>query len=220
MTARPGDDAQGPARRSPRRGSTAIALACVAAVLVMGGASFAALPLLYRSIFQPPGGAAPTALQVVPPADAEARTIAVHFDASVMPGLPWSFRPNDRELTVPFGKVTRTSFHVKNESDRTLTGRATFDVTPEVAGPYFSKLVCFCVNNQVLAPGEEQDVEVVFYLDPEMLKTEELKDASSVTLSYTYFPVGDPAETAAAGGDGKAGNGPSGEAGETVGKRL
>jgi cytochrome c oxidase assembly protein subunit 11 len=70
-----------------------------------------------------------------------------------------------------------------------VTGRATFNVQPELAGPYFNKVECFCFTDTTLKPGETLDMPVLFYVDPDIVNVPELKDLKTITLSYTMFPV-------------------------------
>lgn len=64
---------------------------------------------------------------------------------------------------------------------------ATYSVTPGQVAPYFSKIQCFCFEEQRLAAGEEVDMPVFFYIDPEFVNDPNMKGIEQVTLSYTFF---------------------------------
>ena len=116
------------------------------------------------------------------------KTIAVRFDANVSPGLTWRFAPETPEVKVKLGETTTVYYKVTNTGDRPSTGIATYNVQPDLAGAYFSKLECFCFTEQTLQPGESLESAVVFYVDPRLVEDADVKDLSSITLSYTYFP--------------------------------
>ena len=116
------------------------------------------------------------------------RTIAVRFDSNVAPGLNWRFSPEKPEVKVKLGETTTVYYKVTNTGDRPSTGIATYNVQPDLAGTYFSKLECFCFTEQTLQPGETLESAVVFYVDPRLVQDSDVKDLTSITLSYTYFP--------------------------------
>ncbi|QPC94142.1 cytochrome c oxidase assembly protein [Mesorhizobium sp. INR15] len=116
------------------------------------------------------------------------REITVRFDANIA-GVPWDFQPVDRSLTMKIGETVQAHYKATNKFDRAVTGRATFNVQPELAGPYFNKVECFCFTDTTLKPGETLDMPVLFYVDPDIVNVPELKDVKTITLSYTMFPV-------------------------------
>jgi cytochrome c oxidase assembly protein subunit 11 len=85
-----------------------------------------------------------------------------------------------------------------------VSGRAIFNVSPELAGRYFTKIECFCFKQQTLAAGQTIDMPVTFFVDPKFVEDEDTKDISEITLSYTFYrsDEANPPAAAAPEGDG------------------
>jgi cytochrome c oxidase assembly protein subunit 11 len=126
------------------------------------------------------------------PAPVNAREVRVRFDGNVRGGLPWTFEPIETKVDLRLGERRIAFYRVTNHSDRPLTGIATFNVTPEAAGSYFSKVQCFCFNEQTLQPGETVDMPVVYYVDPAIEQDPDARKIEEITLSYSFFPVDAP----------------------------
>jgi cytochrome c oxidase assembly protein subunit 11 len=156
----------------------------------MVGLSFAAVPL-YRMFCQATGYAGtPKTKNIVPPDRIAEETVTVQFDANVNPALPWRFKPEQRQVTIRLGEETLVHYTAANRSDADVTGTATFNVTPDKAASYFSKIDCFCFTEQTLAPGQEVSMPVVFFVDPALATDPNAWDVKVITLSYTFFRVG------------------------------
>ena len=115
------------------------------------------------------------------------RTVTVRFDSNVDSNLAWRFQPLQREVKVRLGEEKLIFFRATNVSQRPIVGTATYNVTPEPAGPWFNKLQCFCFTEQLLKPGQSVDMPVVFFVDPEMDKDRRYDNVRTITLSYTFF---------------------------------
>lgn len=179
-----------PATLSRAKRRTALLAGALAAGMV--GLGFAAVPLY--DLFCRVTGFGGTTMRVSEEQAAainvvDNSTISVRFDSNVAPGLAWEFRPERPRDTLSVGARDMMIFVARNLSDRTITGTATFNVTPSQAGPYFSKVQCFCFTEQTLEPGQEVRMPVVFYVDPRMLEDADARDVREITLSYTFFPV-------------------------------
>jgi cytochrome c oxidase assembly protein subunit 11 len=170
------------------RSNRAIAAACLAFFVGMVGMAYAAVPLY--AMFCKVTGYGGTTQRVEQYSDKVLdRTITVRFDANVSGGLPWDFQPIQRDVTMKIGETAQIGYKARNLFDRPTNGRASFNVTPEMAGAYFNKVECFCFTDTELKPGETLDMPVVFYIDPDIVEVPELRDLKTITLSYTFFPI-------------------------------
>jgi cytochrome c oxidase assembly protein subunit 11 len=164
------------------------ALLCLALAASMVAASYAAVPL-YRIFCQVTGFGGTTQRAEAAPARALDRTINVEFDANAAPGLPWTFVPVQRRLAVKLGEESIAYYRVANNSAKAVTGTAVFNVTPPLAGRYFSKIQCFCFVEQTLQPGQSADLPVVFFVEPKIADDQDLAALQTITLSYTFYRV-------------------------------
>jgi cytochrome c oxidase assembly protein subunit 11 len=172
----------------------AVASICGFVVVLMVGASYAAVPF-YNWFCRATGFNGTTQVATSAPAGAPlARKITVRFDANVAPGLPWKFEPEQTEIEVNIGQVVTVFYAVTNQSARTTTGQAAYNVAPLTVGAYFQKINCFCFTEQTMAAGEKRDMPVVFYVDPALASDHENDSLKSITLSYTFYSVRDPAQ--------------------------
>src|SRR5260370_1885351 len=135
-------------RMPKRRRDLAVAAACGVFVAMMVGASYAAVPL-YNWFCRTTGFNGTTQVATAAPSSAPlARKIAVRFDSNVAPGLPWKFGPEQTEIELKIGQVVTVFYTVTNQSARTTTGQAAYNVAPLTVGAYFQKINCFCFTEQ------------------------------------------------------------------------
>ena len=163
---------------------------------VMIGAAYAAVPL-YDLFCRVTGFGGTTQVADAAPGAVTDRLMTVRFDASLNRRLPWEFEAPDAAINVPIGESGLAFYRARNKTDRTITGTATYNVTPEKAGIYFSKIDCFCFTEQVLEPGQSVDMPVSFFIDPEILTDHEMDDVKTITLSYTFFEAASEASIGA-----------------------
>ena len=171
----------------PGNANRRTALMLGGAAAAMAGASFAAVPL-YRIFCQVTGYGGTTQRADAAPEATAGRVITVRFDASVAGnGLAWNFAPVERQVRVRVGEERLAFFRATNLGREATTGTATFNVTPHKAGPYFSKIACFCFSEQTLGAGQTIDMPVSFFIDPAIVDDPNLADVDTITLSYTFF---------------------------------
>jgi len=171
-------------------------LIAAAGALAMLGMGYAAVPL-YRLFCQVTGFGGTT--QRVSEADAArvqvgTTPISVRFDSNTDPDLPWKFMPSQVTQEMAIGTRKMAFYTAENLSGKPITGVASFNVQPELAGNYFKKVHCFCFNQQTLQPGESVEMPVQYYVDPAILKDPEAARIKQITLSYTFHTSADQSQ--------------------------
>lgn len=161
---------------------------CFAVVVSMVGASYAAVPLYYMFCRATGYGGTPNRADFAPGAVGN-RVITVRFDTNVDPALPWIFYPEQREVRVNIGEDRLVYFRAVNRGAVAITGHAAFNVAPDSAARYFSKIQCFCFTEQRLEAGESVEMPVSFFVAPAILKDRAGDSITEITLSYTFYPA-------------------------------
>jgi cytochrome c oxidase assembly protein subunit 11 len=165
-----------------------LALICAAVFAGMIALAYASVPL-YRAFCQATGfyGTVRRSAADAPPAVSPV-TVVVRFDTNVR-GMDWRFEPVEASQTVHLGAHNLAFFRATNLGARPVTGRAVFNILPEAAGPYFSKIQCFCFNNQTIGPGETVQFPVVYVVAPAYAKDRDVASSGEIILSYTFLPA-------------------------------
>jgi cytochrome c oxidase assembly protein subunit 11 len=187
--------APSPAAQQKTIRKTAIVCACLVASML--GLAFASVPL-YNLFCRVTGFDGTPMVATQEAATTGARTIRVRFDANVAPGLPWRFAAETQHADIRPGETKTILFKAVNLARGETNGVATFNVYPPLAAQYFNKLQCFCFNETPLKAGQEIEVPVVFFLDPELEKNPDLNSLKEITLSYTFFAAKNGKPVAAA----------------------
>src|SRR6202022_262129 len=116
---------------APRLGRDAVvASICGFVVVLMVGASYAAVPF-YNWFCRATGFNGTTQVPTSAPSSAPLeRKIAVRFDSNVAGGVPWKIEPEQTEIEGKIGQVVTVYYTVTNQSARTTTGQAAYNVAP------------------------------------------------------------------------------------------
>ena len=113
----------------------------------------------------------------------DSRSITVEFDSNTRG--PFRFRSVKNSMQVHPGEITQVIYEVVNMQNRVVSAQAIPSYAPKQATQHFTKLECFCFEQQTLKPNESREMPVVFVIDPALPK-----DVKTITLSYTFFEVG------------------------------
>ncbi|MCF6445037.1 cytochrome c oxidase assembly protein [Nereida sp. MMG025] len=157
----------------------------VGVVVFMGGLAWASVPL-YDLFCRVTGYGGTTNASAGNTDGVLDQTIKVRFDASLARDMPWDFKPEVRQMELKIGQDGLAFFEAYNPTDRPIAGTASYNVTPYSAGAYFSKVQCFCFEEQILQPGERMQMPVNFYVDPDIVNDREARFVHTITLSYTF----------------------------------
>jgi cytochrome c oxidase assembly protein subunit 11 len=169
------------ARKNARLG-----LRVLAVVLGMVGLSFASVPL-YSLFCKVTGFDGTTQVSAALPDKIIEREMRIQFNADTGQNMPWSFKPEQRDVTVKLGQKGLAAYHAHNPLSEPVAGTAVYNVTPLKVGKYFHKIQCFCFSEQILAPGQDMSMPVLFFVDPALDEDPDMRDVKTITLSYTFY---------------------------------
>lgn len=168
----------------------------VAVVVTMTSLSFAAVPFYSWFCAVTGYGGTPQRAEAAPDTILD-QVVRIRFDASVDQNMPWSFAPVVRTMELRIGETGLAFYEAHNPTDRVIAGTASFNVFPDTAGGYFTKIDCFCFTEQVLQPGETVQMPVSFFVDPAIVDDPDGKFVHEITLSYTFHQTPLPEDQAA-----------------------
>ncbi len=112
------------------------------------------------------------------------RTVRVEFLSHISKGLPWALSPEVKSMDVHPGEIIQTHYVATNESEVDRIGQAVPSVSPGLGASYFNKIECFCFNHQPLTAGNQAEMPLVFYIEPDVPDS-----IHTLTLSYTLFDI-------------------------------
>lgn len=165
----------------------------VSVVILMGGLSWASVPF-YDWFCRVTGFGGATNVAETGSDVILDETIKVRFDASLARDMPWTFKPEVREMEIRIGETGLAFYEAHNPLDVPIAGQAAYNVTPYEAGAFFDKIECFCFTEQVLMPGETVMMPVSFFVDPAIVDDREGQYVHTITLSYTFYEIDLPEE--------------------------
>lgn len=174
---------------TPRARLTAWLVAGASATML--GITFCAEPL-YSTFCRLTGYGGTTQRAEEAPTRILDRKIRVRFDANIEPGLPLTFKSEQEYIDLKVGQKAMVVYDVTNTSDRPVRALPTYNVAPDRAGLYFSKIQCFCFNERTFEPGKTEQLPVIFFVKPEIDADKLMQNVDTITLSYTYFRVPEP----------------------------
>jgi len=110
------------------------------------------------------------------------RTVTVQFTTTLNQDMAWEFRPLTRSMTLHPGEIKQVKFYARNKTGRTIVAQAIPSLAPGQAVKYFTKMECFCFNQQTFKPGEGMEMPLVFVVDPDLPE-----HIGTITLGYTFY---------------------------------
>lgn len=167
----------------------------VGVVVTMGALAWASVPF-YNWFCSVTGFGGVTSVADAGSDEVLDQTITIRFDASLDRDMPWTFKPVVREMELKIGETGLAFYEAYNPTDRPIAGTASYNVAPFEAGGHFTKIDCFCFEEQILQPGETALMPVTFYVDPDITRDRDAKFVKHITLSYTFHETDLPEEFA------------------------
>lgn len=94
----------------------------------------------------------------------------------------WQFKPDVSQLVIETGKQYKTVFHLQNPTGQVMEFTSIPSISPGLAAEYLIKTECFCFQKQILQPGEQVEMPLVFQLRQDIPK-----EFAKLTLAYRIY---------------------------------
>ena len=119
--------------------------------------------------------------------DHNQKIVTLNLETKVEENLSWKFSTINNSMEVKIGQLYKIDFNVENYGSIKSSGKAIYDVRPELLKKYFVEIDCFCYKKQTLLPGEKSTYSITFYIDPKMISDSRFKDIDDMRISYTFL---------------------------------
>ena len=119
--------------------------------------------------------------------DHNQKIVMLNLETKVEKNLSWKFSTINNSMEVKIGQLYKIDFNVENYGSIKSSGKAIYDVRPELLKKYFVEIDCFCYKKQTLLPGEKSTYSITFYIDPEMISDSRFNDMKNMSISYTFL---------------------------------
>ena len=119
--------------------------------------------------------------------DNNQKIVTLNLDTKVDENLSWKFSTKNNFMEVKIGQLYKIDFNVENYGSIKSSGKAIYDVRPELLKKYFVEIDCFCYKKQTLLPGEKSTYSITFYIDPKMISDSKVNDMKNMSISYTFL---------------------------------
>jgi len=94
----------------------------------------------------------------------------------------WKFYPAKTQLEISTGQQYKTYFTLQNPTNDVMEFTSIPSISPGLAAEYLIKTECFCFQKQILQPGENVEMPLVF-----KLRNDTPKDYKKLTLAYRIY---------------------------------
>ena len=121
--------------------------------------------------------------------DNNKKIITLNLKTKVEENLSWNFSTINNSMEVKIGQLYKIDFNVENYGSIKSSGKAIYDVKPELLKKYFVEIDCFCYKKQTLLPGEKSTYSITFYIDPKMISDSRLNNIKNMIISYTFLEI-------------------------------
>ena len=121
--------------------------------------------------------------------DHNQKIVTLNLETKVEENLSWKFSTINNSMEVKIGQLYKIDFNVENYGSIKSSGKAIYDVRPELLKKYFVEIDCFCYKKQTLLPGEKSTYSITFYIDPEMISDSRFNDMKNMIISYTFLDI-------------------------------